>query len=130
MNYIPESRRDLIEDNVRAYAYLATTMDDGSPQVTPVWFNTEGELILINSAKGRIKDHNIRSRLSVALLIADPKDPHRYVQVRGRIVGITEEGALEHISTLATKYRGRPWTPVSGQVRVIYQLLPEHVSTK
>lgn len=128
MKSIPESHHDLIEDGARAYAYLSTVMTDGSPQVTPIWFNTSGEHILINSAKGRTKDHNMRSRPKVALLIADPKDTHRYVQVRGRITEISEEGALEHINKLSAKYRGRPWSPVAGQTRVIYRLLPEHVS--
>jgi PPOX class probable F420-dependent enzyme len=128
MNLIPETHSDLLSDASRAYAYLATVMPDGSPQVTPVWFNTEGDTILINSAKGRIKDRNMRARPRVALLIADPKDPLRYLQLRGRIAGISEEGALEHIGTLSEKYRGRGWTPVSGQTRVIYKLLPEHVS--
>ena len=129
MNKIPETHRDLIQDEVRAYAYLATVMPDGSPQVTPVWFNVEGEAILINSARGRIKDRNMRSRPNVALLISDPNDPLRYVQVRGRITAITEEGALEHITRLSMKYRGRPWTRVEGQVRVIFKLLAGHIST-
>ncbi|MFH1184398.1 MAG: TIGR03618 family F420-dependent PPOX class oxidoreductase [Chloroflexota bacterium] len=128
MEHIPDSHADLLRDEARAFAYLATIMPDGSPQVTPVWFNTEGDLILLNSAKGRTKDRNMRSRPEVALLIADPKDPLRYLQVRGRIVGITEAGALEHIGTLSMKYRGRPWTPVSGQTRAIYKLLPDRVS--
>jgi PPOX class probable F420-dependent enzyme len=130
MDSIPPSHRDLIDDEARAYAYLATVMADGSPQVTPIWFNTDGKLILINSAKGRTKDRNMRARPRVALLIADPSDPLRYVQVRGRVTSITEEGALDHISMLSMKYQGKPWVPVSGQTRVIYGLLPEQVSTE
>lgn len=130
MTNIPESHRDLVEDAGRAYAYLATVMPDGSPQVTPVWFNTQGDLILINSARGRVKDRNIRSRPEVALLIADSKDPLRYVQIRGPIVEITEEAALQHINALSMKYRGRSWSPVPGQTRVIYKLLPKHVVTE
>jgi len=128
MNHIPESHRDLLSDETKAYAYLATLMADGTPQVTPIWFNSTDESILINSARGRTKDRNMRARPSVALLIADPRDPLRYMQVRGRIVNTTEEGALNQISALSEKYRGRPWDPVAGQVRVIYWLLPEHVS--
>jgi hypothetical protein len=59
---IPESHLDLISDEVRSYAYLATSMPDGSPQITPVWFNTDGENILLNSVKGRVKDRNMRAR--------------------------------------------------------------------
>jgi PPOX class probable F420-dependent enzyme len=128
MNKVPNSHMDLLRDDARAYAYLATVMGDGTPQVTPVWFNTQGETILINSARGRIKDRNMRARPGVAILIADPHDPLRYVQVRGRIVRTTQDGALEHISTLSMKYRGRRWDPVPGQIRVIYSLRPEHVS--
>jgi PPOX class probable F420-dependent enzyme len=127
MDIIPISHLDLLEDKTRAYAYLATLMADASPQLTPVWFNFEGGHILINSAKGRVKDRNMRARQHVAVLIADPQNPHyRYVQIRGRVIEITELGALKHINTLSLKYRGEPWTPVEGQVRVIYRILPGH----
>jgi PPOX class probable F420-dependent enzyme len=129
MMTVPESHRDLLEDRARAYAYLATVMPDGSPQVTPIWFDAQGDNIRINSAKGRTKDRNMRARPAVALLIADPKDPLRYIQIRGRIIEFTEKGALEHINGLSMKYRGRPWAPVEGQTRVTYRLLPENVST-
>jgi PPOX class probable F420-dependent enzyme len=102
-------------------------MQDGSPQLTPLWFNTEGDFILINSARGRVKDMNMRARPRVALLITDPQDPfYRYVQIRGQVVEITEEGALEHINSLSLKYRQKPWVPVEGQVRVKYKVLPEN----
>ena len=128
MQLIPPTHSDLLDDKAQAYAYLATTMPDGSPQVTPVWFNVEGELLLINTASGRVKEKNMRARSGVALLISDPQNPLRYVQVRGRIVDWSEEGALPHISRLSIKYRGRRWEPVTGQVRVIFRLLPQHVS--
>ena len=128
MTAVPSSHIDLLEETTRAYGYLATTMPDGSPQVTPIWFNTDGNLILLNSARGRVKDRNMRARPQVAFLIADPRDPLRYLQIRGRIVEITEVGALEHIDALSQKYRGRAWAPVAGQTRVIYRLLPEFVS--
>jgi PPOX class probable F420-dependent enzyme len=126
MKNFPQSHRDLLQDEARAFAYLATLMPDGSPQLTPLWFNADDEHILINSAKGRIKDRNMRARPRVALLITDPKDPfHRYVQVRGKIIEVSEAGALEHINALSLKYRQQPWTPVEGQTRVIYRVLPE-----
>ncbi len=127
MKAIPESHQDLLMDEARAYAYLATLMADGSPQVTPLWFNTDGEYLLINSARGRIKDINMRARPQVALVIQDPHKPTRYVQVRGRVTEITEQGALEHINTLSLKYYNRPWTPRPGQIRVIYKIHPEKV---
>ena len=92
LTLIPETHIDLLKDDVRAYAYLATVMEDGTPQVTPIWFNINQDGILINSVKGRVKDRNMRARSRVAMVIQDPQNPERYIQVRGSIVGITEEG--------------------------------------
>ena len=127
---VPQSHRDLPADEARAYAYLVTIMPDGSPQVTPVWFDVEDDCIRISSARGRVKDVNMRSRPVAALLIADPRDPMRYIQVRGRILGISETGAMDHIGKLSRKYRGREWKPVPGQTRVIYRLAIDHVSAQ
>ena len=126
---IPESHLDLIGDKSTAYAYLATIMQDGTPQLTPVWFNTDGEYILINSAKGRVKDKNMRSRPQVALVIHDPKNPFRYIQVRGKIAEIGGEGARQHINNLALKYTGKAGFTLKDpdEVRLIYKLLPEKV---
>ena len=126
---IPESHSDLIGDESTAYAYLATIMQDGTPQLTPVWFNTDGEYILINSAKGRVKDKNMRSRPQIALVIHDPKNPYRYIQVRGKIAEISGEGARQHINDLALKYTGKAGFTLKdpNEVRLIYKLLPEKV---
>ncbi len=122
---IPQNHRSLLKDEARALLYLATTMADGAPQVTPVWFNTDGEHILVNSAKGRVKDRNMRARPLVAACIQDPGDPYRYLQLRGRVVEVTEQGALAHIEALARKYTGKPWRGSGpGEVRVIYKILP------
>ncbi len=129
MEFIPESHKDLLEDEVNALAYLATLMPDGTPQLTPLWFNRDGPHILINSAKGRIKDRNMRARPAVAVVIQDPKIDTRYIQVRGRVVEIIEEGALEHIDQLSLKYRKKHWKPTEGQTRVTYKILPESVFT-
>lgn len=129
MQIIPASHHDLLTDEKKAFVYLATSMKDGSPQVTPVWFNTEGDFILINSAEGRLKDKNMRARPQVALVIADPENPYRYLQIRGRVVEYTLEGAAEHIDTLNLKYRGSPNYPNHNpqQPRVIYKIQPEKV---
>jgi len=124
---IPEKYLDLLKDETRAYLYLATVMPDGTPQVTPIWFNSDGTNILINSAKGRVKDRNMRARPQVALVIQDPTTPYRYLQIRGRVVEITEKGGDEHINTLSLKYDGAPWKKTPGQVRVTYTIFPEHV---
>jgi PPOX class probable F420-dependent enzyme len=127
---VPKGFLDLLADETRAFAYLATTMKDGSPQVTPVWFNTDGEYILVNSAKGRVKDRNMRKRPQVALVIADPKDPYRYLSVRGTVVEITEEGAIAHIDILAKKYRGVDVYQGPRVDRVIYKIKPEKINTR
>jgi PPOX class probable F420-dependent enzyme len=126
---IPESHRDLISDNVKAFLYLATLMSNGAPQVTPIWFNTDGEHILINSAKGRVKDRNMRRNPQVALCIQDPANPYRYLQIRGKIIEITEVGADDHIDALTLKYRGIPKYPSRqpGEVRVKYKVQIEKV---
>lgn len=129
MNLVPASHRDLLRDDVRAYAYLATLMPDGSPQVTPVWFSAEGDHILVNSALGRVKDRNMRARPQVALCIADPANPYRYIQIRGRVIEVTTEGADAHIDRLAFKYQGLSSYPYRqfGEQRVLYKIMPEHV---
>ena len=129
MTQIPEVMEDLLSDEKKAFVYLATIMADGTPQVTPIWFNTDGEKILINSAAGRIKDRNMRARANVALCIADPANPYRYLQIRGKVVEITTEGADEHIDALAFKYTGREKYPnrKPGEQRVTYKILPTKI---
>lgn len=124
---IPASHLDLLQDETRAIATLATIMPDGSPQVTPVWFSFDGENVWINSAKGRLKDRNMRARPQVALCILAPQNPYRYLQIRGRVAEITEEGAVEHIHQLAHKYMGRDWEIPAGEVRVRYRIQIEKV---
>jgi PPOX class probable F420-dependent enzyme len=129
MDKIPESHVDLLSDEKKAFVYLATLMADGSPQVTPVWFNTDGQHILINTAQGRIKDRNMRNRPSVALCIADPTNSYRYLQIRGKVVASTLEGADAHIDTLAFKYTGNPryQNHRPGEHRITYKILPDKV---
>lgn len=126
---IPEAFKDLFAKV--AYADLATVMPDGSPQVTPVWFDYDGECLRINSAKGRIKDKNMRRDKRVAVSIQDPDNAYRYLAVRGNVEEITEEGADAHIDSLAKKYLDKDKYPFRGpgEVRVIYKIRPEKVST-
>lgn len=127
MAQIPESHADLLQK--RAYAHLATVDADGAPQVTPVWVEYDGENLLINSARGRKKDRNMRARPQVALSIQDPDNPYRYLGVQGEIAEITEEGAVEHIHKLSRKYGGRDYTLTPGEVRVTYKIRPKRVWT-
>lgn len=128
MKKIPESHMDLLKDETRAFAFLGTQMANGAPQVTPVWFNLSGDYILINSAAGRLKDINMRARHAVTLCISDPKDPYRYLQIRGTVVDITEEGAKDHIDTLAEKYTGAKYkNHKADSIRVTYKIEPQKV---
>src|SRR5258708_28032644 len=125
---IPEKYRDLFSK--RAFASLATLMPDGQPQVTPVWCDIEGDLVVVNTAKGRQKDKNMRRDPRVALTVIDPENPYRYLEIRGRVVEITENGADAHIDKMAKKYLGADKYPYrqASEVRVIYKIQPEHTS--
>jgi PPOX class probable F420-dependent enzyme len=126
---IPDKFTDLLSKP--AFANLATLMADGTPQVTPVWFDYDGKHILVNSAKGRVKDRNMRKNPAVALSIMDPGNPYRHVSIRGKVTEITENGADAHIDKLAKKYLGVEKYPnrAAGEVRVIYKITPEFCAT-
>lgn len=128
MSAIPEKYRDLFSK--KAFASLATLMPDGKPQVTPVWCDVEGDLVLINTAKGRQKDRNLRRDPRVALSLIDPENPYRYLELRGRVVEITEQGAAAHIDKMAKKYLGVDKYPYKNpdEVRVIFKIQPEHAT--
>ena len=129
MKLIPQSHQDLIQDQTRALAILATIMDDGGPQSTPVWFDTTGELLRVNTARGRVKDKNMSQRPHVAVVILDPESQHRYIQIRGLVVDSKEEGAREHIDMLARKYLGQSsYQNYQGETRVLYLIEPVSVS--
>ena len=125
---IPEKYADLFQK--RAFASLGTLMPDGRPQVTPVWVDFDGEHVIFNSAKGRQKDRNVRRDPRVSMAIIDPDNPYRYIEVRGRVVEITEDGAAEQIHKLAKKYLEVDKYPYAqpGEVRVMYKIKPEHAT--
>lgn len=126
---IPEKYRDLFDK--KAFANLATMMPDGTPQVTPVWVDYDGTHVIVNSALGRQKDKNLRRNPKVSLSIQDPDNPYRYLEVRGRVTEITEDGADAHIDKMAKKYMGVDRYPgrQSGEVRVIYKIEPQRTSS-
>ena len=126
---IPDKYQDLL--NKKAFAQLATIMPDGTPQVSPVWFEYDGKNILINSAKGRVKDKNMRRDPRVGLDIQDPDNPYRHLSIRGRVVQITEDGADAHIDKLTKKYINQDRYPYRGpgEIRVIYKIQPEAAHT-
>jgi PPOX class probable F420-dependent enzyme len=127
-NAVPEKYQDLFQK--KAFASLGTLMPDGRPQVTPVWVDFDGEHVIFNSAKGRQKDRNVRRDPRVALAIIDPDNPYRYMEIRGAVVEITEQGANDSINKLAKKYMGLDKYPYAqpGEVRVIYKIRIEHTT--
>jgi PPOX class probable F420-dependent enzyme len=125
MTGIPDKYLDLLQQK-KAFANLATVMPDGSPQVTPVWFDYQDGLVRVNTAKGRVKARNMQEGSPVAVAIMDPDNAYRYVQLRGRVKRVVEEGATAHIDTLAKKYTGEdkyPWSQ-PGEGRVMYEIEP------
>jgi PPOX class probable F420-dependent enzyme len=130
MAEIPAAFHDLLTEK-KAFANLATVMPDGSPQVTPVWFDYANGRIRVNTAKGRVKARNMKEGSKVALSILDPDNPYRYLQIRGTVAKVTEAGANKHIDSLAKKYLGKdvyPWHS-PNDVRVIYEIEPGSVQT-
>ena len=127
MGSISGEQRDLFTK--KAFAHLATVGRDGRPQMTPVWVDWDGTHVRFNTARGRVKDRNVRANPQVALSVQDPDNPYRYVQVRGRVVEMTEQGADAHIDALAKKYLDQDRYPFRqpGEVRVTVKVLPESV---
>jgi PPOX class probable F420-dependent enzyme len=103
---IPESHKYLIDGPY--WAALTTLMPDGQPQTTPVWCNREGDYVLTNTMIGFRKEKNMRANPRVTLLVYDPQDPLRNIEVRGLVVEMTEAGAVEHDDRLAQLYLGKP----------------------
>jgi len=124
---IPESHVGLLKKPI--FAHFVTLMKDGSPQSTPVWVEYDGKHVIVNSAVGRLKDKNVRRDPRVALSLTDPENNYRYLEIRGRVVEITQEGADEGINALAKKYLGKDVYPFRqpGEQRVIYKISPDKV---
>ncbi|HLJ19627.1 MAG TPA: PPOX class F420-dependent oxidoreductase [Stellaceae bacterium] len=130
MTAIPDKFLDLVTQK-KAFANLATLMPDGSPQVTPVWVDYANGVLRVNTAKGRTKARNMTTGARVAVAIQDPDNPYRYLQVRGRVKSMIEQGADAHIDALAKKYLGQDKYPYRrpGEVRQIYEIEPLHTQT-
>ncbi len=113
------------------FAHLATLMPDGSPHVTPVWVDLEGDRILVNTAEGRAKPRNVRRDPRVAISIHKQDNPYSSAFIRGRVVEIKHEGAEDHIHKMAKKYLGQDRYPYlqPGEQRVILVAEPEQVSS-
>jgi PPOX class probable F420-dependent enzyme len=123
MTAIPDIFLDLLLHK-KPLAHLATVMPDGSPQNTPVWFDYTDGKIRVNSTHGRTKTRNMREGAKVALSILDPDNPNRYVQLRGTVTRVTEEGAHAHIDSLAHKYLGVDKNPYErpNEIRLMFEI--------
>jgi PPOX class probable F420-dependent enzyme len=130
MAKLPDNVRKLIEEP--NFAHLATLMPDGSPQVTPMWLDTDGEYLYINTAEGRQKPRNFGQDPRVAIDITDRNNQYRHATVRGRVVDVTREGADAHIDKLAKKYLGQdkyPWRQ-PGEQRLLVKIEPTRVNAQ
>jgi PPOX class probable F420-dependent enzyme len=129
MTEAAEKYSDLLHQK-KAFATLATLMPDGSPQVTPVWFDYQNGVLRVNTAKGRTKARNMTPGAPVAVAIVDPDNPYRYVQVRGRVARVAEQGADAHIDQLAKKYLGQDKYPYGqpGEVRMMVEIEAKSIS--
>ena len=114
---IPQQFQDLLTK--KAFAHLGTIMPDGSPQVTPVWFDFDGNHVRVNSAKGRVKDKNMRRDGRVALAIMDPENPYRYLAVRGRVEEVAEGGPMPTSIRSPRNILGRIATRIARRARSV-----------
>lgn len=131
MAQIPDAFLDLLQQK-KALASLATVLSDGTPQVTPVWFDYENGKVRVNTAKGRVKARVLKQGSPVALAILDPDNPYRYMQIRGRVSRMIEGAAADtHINSLAKKYLGQDTYPYRqpGEERIAYEIEPASVQT-
>jgi PPOX class probable F420-dependent enzyme len=126
---IPSKYKDLFDKKI--FAGLVTLMPDGAPQVTPVWIDFDGQYVLFNTAVGRQKDKNLQHDGRVALVLVDPDNPYRYLEVRGHVAERTQKGADDHINKLAKKYLDKDVYPFRqpGEQRVLYKVQPERISS-
>jgi PPOX class probable F420-dependent enzyme len=131
---IPASHRDLVDCPV--VATLTTVTATGYPHTSVVWCDFDGECVRVNTMRGFAKDRNMRRNPRVTLLCFDPHEPLRYLEVRGRVVDITESGAREHLDRLASAYAGRPMRFFGGavparfaetEIPVVFRIRPTHV---
>jgi PPOX class probable F420-dependent enzyme len=113
------------------FAFLATVNTKGRPQVTPIWVDTDGDYVILNTVLGRVKQKNIQRDPRVAVAVLDMSNPYRYTEIRGRVVEqVPGQIAEDHINKLAKKYLGKDQYPFrqAGEKRVILKIIPEHVT--
>ncbi|MGH2958509.1 MAG: PPOX class F420-dependent oxidoreductase [Solirubrobacterales bacterium] len=112
------------------FAHVATLFKDGTPQVNPVWVDRDGDLVRINSAEGRAKVVNLRTDPRITIEVSNSENPYRYVEVRGKVIEFTHEGADDHIDALAKKYMDVDSYPMrkADEQRVTIVIQPEKIA--
>jgi PPOX class probable F420-dependent enzyme len=126
-NVLNEKQEQLLRG--KNFAHIATVSEDGSPQVTPVWIDWDGTHVIFNTEKNRAKTRHLQRDPRVSMSIQDSANPYHYIEIRGRVVEVTEAGAAEHIDAMAQKYMGQPKYPFHkpGDVRLIVKIEPQKV---
>lgn len=133
---IPDSHRDLLDDPI--CAILTTISPSGQPQNTVIWCNYDGAHVLVNTADGRAKPRNVRNNPNVALMVVDPIDHMRWIDVRGKVERIDHDHDCAHIDMLNFQYTGResgffgtaaPLEAKATQKRLIFRIKPENIVT-
>lgn len=126
---LPEDLVSLLRD--RSTSYIATTMPDGSPQLTQTWVDADGQHLLINTVGGFQKARNIERDPRVAVAVSSPENPARYYAIRGTVVSATTDGAAEHIEALALRYLGQPYPWYGGrdQTRLLLTIAAQSLHT-
>ena len=127
---------DVLSDKARALisrpvlASLATLNPDGSPQITPLWVDLDGDDVVFNTAQGRKKARNLERDARVAVTVIDPDDPYNVVAFQGTVTDVTTDGADAHIDSLAKKYLGVDSYPMrrEGEVRIRVTVRTDHIA--
>lgn len=125
---LTEAQKELI--NAKNFGHIATINQDGSPQVSPVWIDLEGDHLIVNSEQKRLKVRNIKRDPRVSVSIQNASNPYQYIEIRGKAVDVTEKGGFEGIDKLAKKYMGVDKYPnnLPNDVRVVIKIEPERVT--
>jgi PPOX class probable F420-dependent enzyme len=128
MNIIPESHRDLVSEDSKAIAYLATTLSDGAPVISPVWFGIVDEQIAVFSSSDSLKAKNMIARPHVSVVLQDPDDVYRYLQIRGQYVKSIGANAREFLDKVSRRYIGKDYPEPTSDNSVILLIQPERVN--
>lgn len=128
MQIVPESHRDLVSDSSKAIAYLATTLSSGAPIIAPVWFGVLDDKIAVFTGLSALKTRNMQAQPEVALVMQDPDDVYRYLQIRGRYVGYTEEDARAWLDETSRRYIGKDYPHDASEDGVLLLIEPTRVN--